>query len=407
MNALQGVPPKFPDSTSILSVESIVYRPNTPRLAFFPIVGFFKKRSKRRKGREREGGGRRRRERICLYHDISEGNHWVEVGRTGSEVKLGRWSCAVHSQISLDDLRALKNRFTRPVFWRTFHRSRILLLAGSLIQRAHPLPATSPFQSLFPRITDGNGQGAATFPALFGVTVDWDRLMCGGVRPAGDPVDSDPEPSSRTTPTLDRTLVATCGVRLVSGAHAGARRSCPGSYRETCRSFREVRGDLKEKCWKIWPIGEKKREKRENLEDTSLACYERTREKGRLGAASRIGEGLSSPYLNVAKGRNNELQLGRCTVLFFSHVGQPTKHLCVTLLRLTWPRLWSRTTPTDRTQFSPLSPTTSKIRQDNLSSKIHAKTSFSAKMTIWCDQQRVRCFKKCLQHTQGFQCSFK
>ena len=64
-------------------------------------------------------------------------------------------------------------------------------LCGVTFQRAHPLPAKTFSVST---ITDGNARigGRSTFPAL---TLAWlyiEPSPCGGVRPAGDPVDSDP-----------------------------------------------------------------------------------------------------------------------------------------------------------------------------------------------------------------------
>ena len=64
---------------------------------------------------------------------------------------------------------------TRRVFWPK----------SQLFQRAHPLPAT-PFQC--PR-----SRTASLGPSI--LTLDWlyiEPSPCGGVRPAGDPVDSDP-----------------------------------------------------------------------------------------------------------------------------------------------------------------------------------------------------------------------
>ena len=98
---------------------------------------------------------------------------------------------------------------------------------------------------------------------------------------------------------------------------------------------------MKEKCWKIVgkkgtregkgvgkgvkrrKIGEKNRKERE-LEDKG--GNERTREKGRLGSP----ESRRPVTPEVAKRRNNELQLGRCTVpcgAAGSHVRQPTRNI--------------------------------------------------------------------------------
>ena len=84
---------------------------------------------------------------------------------------------------------------------------------------------------------------------------------------------------------------------------------------------------MKEKCWKfVGKKGDKRREgrrerggkeeklekkKRKERELEDKGGNERTREKGRLGSP----ESRRPVTPEVAKGRNNELQLGRCTVL--------------------------------------------------------------------------------------------
>ena len=77
-------------------------------------------------------------------------------------------------------------------------------------------------------ITDGNARagGRSHLPAL---TLAWlyiEPSPCGGVRPAGDQSIATPEPSSRTIPTLDWTLVARHSLKCVTTL--GSRRSCPG-----------------------------------------------------------------------------------------------------------------------------------------------------------------------------------
>ena len=72
---------------------------------------------------------------------------------------------------------------------------------------AHPFPAT-PCQWPRSRTATLGEWAAAHFPAL---TLAWlyiEPSPCGGVRPAGDQSIAHPEQSSRTIPTLDRTLVA-------------------------------------------------------------------------------------------------------------------------------------------------------------------------------------------------------
>ena len=75
--------------------------------------------------------------------------------------------------------------------------------------RTHPLPAT-PLQCPRSRTATLGQVAAAHLPTL---TLAWlyiEPSSCGGVRPAGDPVDSDPGAVFflKTIPTLDRTLVA-------------------------------------------------------------------------------------------------------------------------------------------------------------------------------------------------------
>ena len=100
----------------------------------------------------------------------------------------------------------------------------------------------------------------------------------------------------------------------------------------------EKKGKKKEKGGgkrvKRGKIGEKKRKERE-LEDKG--GNERTREKGRLGSP----ESRRPVTPEVAKGRNNELQVGRCTVLCGaagSHVRQPTRNISASPFP-TWPKL--------------------------------------------------------------------
>ena len=94
------------------------------------------------------------------------------------------------------------------------------------------------------------------------------------------------------------------------------------------REGRRERGE-KKKNWR-------KKEKREReLEDKG--GNERTREKGRLGSP----ESRRPVTPEVAKGRNNELQLGRCTVLCGaagSHVRQPTRNISASPFP-TWQKL--------------------------------------------------------------------
>ena len=84
--------------------------------------------------------------------------------------------------------------------------------------RAHTLPAT-PFQCTRSRTATLELVAAALTCPYVGLTVH--RT----VRPAGDPVESDPEPSSRTIPTLDQALVACLSPECV--ATPGSRRFCP------------------------------------------------------------------------------------------------------------------------------------------------------------------------------------
>ena len=107
----------------------------------------------------------------------------------------------------------------RPVLTRTpgrtpFHPCAVLPRPAS---RTHPLPAT-PFQC--PTITDGNARGRGpqhTFLPYVGPDCSLSRLRGGGVRPAGDPVDSDPRSRLRgTIPTLDQALVACWSLEFVA-----------------------------------------------------------------------------------------------------------------------------------------------------------------------------------------------
>ena len=94
-------------------------------------------------------------------------------------------------------------------------------LYGVTFQRAHPLPAT-PLQRTRSR-TATLGWGAAA------LTLAWLYIApspCGGVRPAGEPVDSDPGPSSRRITTSDQALVASLSLECVTTP--GSRRSCRG-----------------------------------------------------------------------------------------------------------------------------------------------------------------------------------
>ena len=114
-------------------------------------------------------------------------------------------------------------RLSRCILGRTpFHPKQTL--CGVTFQRAPPLPAT-PFQCPRPR-TATLGQGAAApFLPLRWPDCTLSRLRAEEYdRPVTQSI-ATPEPSSRTIPTLDRTLVARLSLECVTTL--GSRRSCP------------------------------------------------------------------------------------------------------------------------------------------------------------------------------------
>ena len=90
--------------------------------------------------------------------------------------------------------------------------------------RAHPLPAT-PFQCPRSRTATLGEGAAATYLPLRLSDCTLSRLRAEEYdRPVTQSI-ATPEPSSRTIPTLDRTLVARWSLECV--ATLGSRRSCP------------------------------------------------------------------------------------------------------------------------------------------------------------------------------------
>ena len=94
------------------------------------------------------------------------------------------------------------------------------LAASGSLQRALPLPAT-PFQCPRSRTATLELGGAAPFPPLAWLYIE--PSPCGGVRPAGDPIDSDPRAVFEDGPQPRSDAGRPLGVTT-----PGCRRSCPG-----------------------------------------------------------------------------------------------------------------------------------------------------------------------------------